>query len=230
MSQPGLTPVSRTNLSDTVYDALRGWIMDRVLPPDSKLNIDRLADTMGVSATPVREALARLEADGLVIKEPRRGYLSTPLLSRAEMTDLFEFRNLLEPLAAARAAKRVTVEDVQLLEDEIEAGRAAATGDSFVDYQAAFLHDARLHEHIFRIAGSPLLAAAFERTHSHLHTFRLQTRFDQEVWAQTLKEHAVIATSIAQGDATKARAAMRAHLASSLRHADHQLAAHESAD
>ncbi|MBP6995627.1 MAG: GntR family transcriptional regulator [Phycicoccus sp.] len=223
MSQPGLTTVPRINLSDTVYDALRGWIMDRVLAPDSKLNIDRLAETMGVSATPVREALARLESEGLVIKEPRRGYLSTPLLSRAEMNDLFEFRNLLEPAAAARAAKRVTDEDVAALQHEITAGRAAATGDSFVDYQAAFLHDARLHEHVFRIAGSPLLAAAFERTHSHLHTFRLQTRFDQAVWARTLDEHAAIAAFIGQGDAPKARAAMREHLASSLRHADHQI-------
>ena len=92
MSQPGLTTVPRINLSDTVYDALRGWIMDRVLAPDSKLNIDRLAETMGVSATPVREALARLESEGLVIKEPRRGYLSTPLLSRAEMPELTAFQ------------------------------------------------------------------------------------------------------------------------------------------
>jgi DNA-binding GntR family transcriptional regulator len=68
----------RTTLTDDVYAAVQALIMDHVIPPDERVNIDALARRLDVSPTPVREALARLEADGLVSKRPLAGYTTTP--------------------------------------------------------------------------------------------------------------------------------------------------------
>src|SRR5207302_468801 len=70
----------RQMLSDGVYEAIKRLLMEHTLPPASRVNIDQLARQLNVSPTPVREALARLEADALVVKEPLRGYTAAPLL------------------------------------------------------------------------------------------------------------------------------------------------------
>lgn len=218
-----MSRIDRTNLADDVYTELRARLMDGEIAPDSRLKIEVLAEGLGVSATPVREALARLEADDLVRKEPRRGYLSTPLLTREELMDLFDFRELIEPHAAGRAAARVDASAMERLRQEMQEGRSARTGDSFADYQASLLHDQRLHQDIADLSGSAALASAYARTHVHLHVFRLQLRFHHEVWQRTLREHAEIVERICDGDVAGAQAAMSTHLLSSRRHADNTL-------
>ena len=80
--------LSRRVLADDVFEALTGLVMDHVVAPGERMSIDGLAARLGVSPTPVRESLARLEALGLARKEPLRGYRATPLLSLAELDDL----------------------------------------------------------------------------------------------------------------------------------------------
>ncbi len=80
-------------------------IFDHEIAPGSRVNIDSLSVQLEVSQTPVREALARLESDGLIAKEPLKGYKATELLSIKELNDLFQFRLLIEPWAAEQAAK-----------------------------------------------------------------------------------------------------------------------------
>src|SRR5919202_2566625 len=99
-----MRPLRRLTLTDDVYEAVKSLIMDHRLAPGERVTIDALARQLEVSPTPVREALARLEADGLVRKRPLAGYTATPLLTRAEFEELFEMRMLLEPAAARRAA------------------------------------------------------------------------------------------------------------------------------
>src|SRR3954447_4797766 len=84
----------RPALADEVYEAVKALVMDHVIAPGARVYIDGLARQLGVSQTPIREALARLESDGLVTKEPLRGYSATPLLTRSEVDDLFQFRLL----------------------------------------------------------------------------------------------------------------------------------------
>jgi DNA-binding GntR family transcriptional regulator len=102
-------PVKRTPrrsvLSDEIYEMIKRMIFDHEIAPDSRVNIDALAVQLDVSQTPVREALARLESDGLIAKEPLKGYKATALLSLKEFNDLFQFRLLIEPWAAEQAAK-----------------------------------------------------------------------------------------------------------------------------
>ena len=99
----------RQVLTDGVHEAIKALIMDQTIEPGARVSIDGLARRLGVSPTPVREALARLESAELVVKEPLRGYRTTPLLNRAELDDLYQFRLLIEPWAAARAAERLDV-------------------------------------------------------------------------------------------------------------------------
>src|ERR1044072_2544927 len=87
-----------------VYARLRSLIIGGEIPPDTKINIVALARDLGVSQTPVREALQRLEGDNLITYQPGRGYSTTPLLDLPGLRALFEFRLLVEPWAARAAA------------------------------------------------------------------------------------------------------------------------------
>jgi len=95
----------RTVLSDETYNRVREMLLTHEIAPGERINIDALARELDVSQTPVREALARLESDDLVIKEPLRGYQATALLSASELKDLFQFRGIIEPWAAMTAAR-----------------------------------------------------------------------------------------------------------------------------
>ena len=102
---PSLASGVRVMLGDEVYAVLQLAIMDGTIPPDERLNAGELARRFSVSPTPVREALARLESDGLVEKHPLKGYRTTDLLAEQELIDLFELRLLLEP-GSSRARRR----------------------------------------------------------------------------------------------------------------------------
>ena len=97
----------RQMLADDVYEAIKTMLMDHVIRPGARISIDGLARDFQVSSTPVREALARLESEGLAAKEPLKGYRATELLTLAEFDDLYRFRRLIEPWAARRAAEQI---------------------------------------------------------------------------------------------------------------------------
>lgn len=100
----------KRTLADEAYSRLKSRIMRSELAPGAKLSIDGLAKQLAFSHTPIREALARLESEGLLARRPLSGYTVEPLLSATEFADLFEIRMLLEPLAARRAAERALLE------------------------------------------------------------------------------------------------------------------------
>src|SRR5712664_3352891 len=112
-------PPSRQTLTDSVYEAVQELVMDQHIEAGARVNIDLLARQLNVSPTPVREALARLEMDGLVIKEPLRGYTITPTLDVKSFNDLYDLRRLLEPFAARSAAERRDDKVLRALEHEI---------------------------------------------------------------------------------------------------------------
>src|SRR5664279_949013 len=87
-----------------VYDLLRAQILDNIISPGTRVNIDAVSRKFGVSPTPVREALRRLQGDNLLVTTSNRGYSTTPLLDLRGLRELFEFRLLVEPWAARTAA------------------------------------------------------------------------------------------------------------------------------
>src|SRR3954471_2458415 len=113
MSSPTPTPLPparRSTLVEDIYESLKALVMQHTLAPGERVNIDALARELEVSPTPVREALARLESDGLVRKRPLAGYTVSPLLTRQEFTDMFDMRLVLEGAAARWAAERAQPE------------------------------------------------------------------------------------------------------------------------
>lgn len=200
----------RTVLADRVYAALTALIMDHAIPPDSRVNIEEIARTLDVSPTPVREALARLESDGLVAKEPLRGYRTTAVLTAGDLAQVFEFRGLIEPWAAATAAGSRGDDDIRALRAELAAAPSSTSGSDYAHYAALAQHDHRFHTLLLGIAGNDVVTRAFERTRAHLHQFRFA--FDASMATAAMAEHRRIADAVIAGDDRAAHTAMAAHL------------------
>ena len=110
----------RTVLADEIYEILKSKLMDNVVEPGSRLSIDGLARDFGCSPTPIREALARLESDGLVAKRAHYGYTAALLIDARSFAELFRMRLLLEPACASWAAQAATTRQITGLETLIE--------------------------------------------------------------------------------------------------------------
>lgn len=118
----GGTPPGRAGgrLADEVYDTLLGQLMSLRIEPGSRVTIDVLARELGVSQTPIRDALNRMEAEGLVVRVPHAGYRIPPQITRHRFEDMLEVRLLLEPAAARRSAERASSEQVAGLRRMLE--------------------------------------------------------------------------------------------------------------
>ncbi len=161
----------------------------------------------------MREALARLDAEGLVVKARSRGYTVTPPLSADEVADLYEFRLLVEPWAAGRAAAHATGATERRLLAELDACPEAPDDRGYAVYRAIADHDRRFHDLVLELAGNDQARQAFAHTNCHLHLFRLT--YGRGMGAQALEEHRAVAQAIVRGDVAASSAAMRDHLARS---------------
>jgi DNA-binding GntR family transcriptional regulator len=215
-------PPSRQTLTDSVYEAVTELVMDQHIEAGARVNIDLVARQLNVSPTPVREALARLEMDGLVMKEPLRGYSVTPALDTKTFNDLYDVRRLLEPFAARRAAERRDDKVLGVLDRELDEMRrlvgtsAGPAGSTYHDYRAFAMQDARFHEAIAGTSGNSLLSDTLRRLRSHLRLYRLYHRYyTMDIGAATVSEHESILDAIRAGDAGGAEAAMLAHISRS---------------
>jgi DNA-binding GntR family transcriptional regulator len=192
---------------DEVYELIRADIMSLRIPPDTRISIDQLARQLGVSQTPIREALSRLEATGLVSKKHFTGYCSAPQLNRKQLDELYELRLLLEPYATRRAAELMTEAQMQriaLLAKNME------PGDSRRSYDRFAVQDSELHDLIAEGSGNHLIRDSLAKLHTHLHIFRL--RFHSEVTREASSEHARLVTALANREPAEAETAMRTHI------------------
>jgi len=220
-------PPSRQTLTDSVYEAVTELVMDQHIAAGARVNIDLVARQLNVSPTPVREALARLEMDGLVMKEPLRGYSVTPMLDTKTFNDLYDVRRLLEPFAARRAAERRDDKVLVVLERELDEMRrfvrssAAPIGSTYHDYRAFPMQDARFHEAIAGTSGNSLLSDTLRRLRSHLRLYRLYHRsYTIDIGAATVLEHERILKAIRAGDAARAEGAMLDHINRSMKRSE----------
>ncbi|MBV9549651.1 MAG: GntR family transcriptional regulator [Alphaproteobacteria bacterium] len=206
-------PIQRpTGLVEEVYARVRAEIMSLAIPPDTRVTIESLARRLGVSQTPVREALSMLEAKGLVTKQQFIGYCTAPILNRAQFEEIYEIRLLLEPYAARRAAEKMS--DEQIAELQRLLARMAPDGDATrSSYDRFAEQDSDLHERIAIAGGNRLIAESLARMHIHLHIFRLC--FKSRIASDAHDEHAGLVAAIAARDGAGAEEAMRAHLRNS---------------
>lgn len=205
--------LKRVTLTDETYEVVKGMVMNHSIPPGTRVNIDSLARDLEVSQTPIREAMARLESDGLVEKEPLRGYRTTPLLTRPQLDELFDMRLLIEGWSAERAALNITDRGCKQLRAEMATCVAAPTGSEYQAYRDLSEHDVRFHDLIFKLASNSMIRTLWEHSHCHLHLFRLY--YAGSLGSSALVEHGVITDAICSGDDEAAVAAMRAHIEAS---------------
>jgi DNA-binding GntR family transcriptional regulator len=215
-TQAGQRLSARASLVDDVHGALLDMLMNHNVAPGARLNIDALARGLGVSPTPVREALARMEAEGLVLKEPRRSYTVAPLIGLDDLRALIDFRLMIEPAAAAAAARHATAEQATALEAFAESG-GAGHQDATAN-RLDMIYDATFHDTVAQLGGNPWLRDALARLRSHLHMYRLYHHAGQA--AATKPEHVTIAKAVATRDPDAAADAMRAHLTTAMKRID----------
>jgi DNA-binding GntR family transcriptional regulator len=190
--------------------------MNHSLEPGARINIDAMARTLGVSPTPVREALARMEAEGLVVKEPRRSYTVAPLIGLGDLQALIDFRLLVEPAAAAAAARNASPPEAAALQAFARSGGAGDQSDAA--NRLDMIYDATFHDTIARLSGNHWLREALARLRSHLHMYRLYHHARHA--AATKPEHVAIAKAIADKDPEAAAEAMRVHLTTAMSRID----------
>ena len=196
-----------------------GLLMDGELEPGAAVNIDALARTLAVSATPVREALARIATTGLLQRQALKGYRVAPPLTRDELAQLIEARLAIEPVATLRAGQRGDPDLVAELRQVHEVQVQAPAGPGYGGYRDYLHADQTFHRLLNAGSGNPFLAQSFESLHGHVHRFRLFWEHVVDDAPQTLAEHAAILDALAAGDAALASGQMEAHLRALLQRA-----------
>ncbi|MGH3645300.1 MAG: GntR family transcriptional regulator [Mycobacterium sp.] len=202
----------RQVLTDHVHDKLLEMLMDGRYGPNEAVSIDGIARELDVSATPVREALARLEVTGLVIRVALRGYRVAPLLSTAELAELIDARLAIEPVNASRACERATPALIEALDRSIAELRTAPRGPEFAEYREYWQADMRFHELIAQGAGNRFLLMAYNCLGGSVQRFRLFTGLGVTDAEYAIDEHSAILAAFRAQSPEKARQAMVDHL------------------
>ncbi|WP_295854074.1 GntR family transcriptional regulator [uncultured Xylophilus sp.] len=202
---PTATPAPR---KDATYDALRRRILDNAWPPGHQALEQEIALELGVSRTPVREALIRLEREGLVQVIPRRGMRVLPM-SATDMRELYEILTALESLAAETLANRKP-SDAELapLLQATDAMEQALARDDLDAWAAA---DEDFHARLVTLAGNRLLAEAVFGHWDRAHRARMFTLRLRPAPVHSTQEHRALVECLRAGDSAGAAAVNRAH-------------------
>lgn len=196
-------------LWERTYHALERLIIHRELAPGTRLVETELAERLGVSRNPIREALRSLETAGWVEVRPRRGAFVT-MPSPRDGDHVFEVRALFEPQAARLAAERLETETLGELHELLGEGTAAATrgdADAVVELNALF------HRTVFEAAGNPVLADLLRNLEKKAmwHFSTIATNRGIDSWY----EHESLLQALSVGDGARAFAEMEAHVRAS---------------
>jgi DNA-binding GntR family transcriptional regulator len=209
----GRTPV-RTTLTEQTYEALRERILDQTLPPGARLNIDALSRELTVSTSPLREALAKLEAEGLVVLELYTGYSVAPNPTATYLEQLIDFRILTEGYCARIGAQMRSSDTVAELKQAL--ARMAAInriGTRYRDYRKFIEADARFHQILVNSASNEVISKSYAALHVIIVQSRLYVKRQSGGSAQeVVDEHLAIVSAYEQGDGEAAAEAVRRHL------------------
>jgi DNA-binding GntR family transcriptional regulator len=206
--QPRPASRGRRGAAGAAYDWLRGEVLSARLRPGQTLSENEIATRLGVSRTPVREAIIRLEGEGLLTVRPQVGTVVAPIDLDAVADGQF-LREAIECRTAALAAARVTPADARELRALLrEQARAVACHD-----RSRFLAlDDRMHRHLVAMAGRPSVWHTVEEVKAQLDRVRVLSLEDRG-WLRTiLAQHREIVDRVLAGDASGAAAAMEKHV------------------
>ena len=212
MSRRQSKPVESTpasgSLVESAYRTMRQRILDNVWPPGYRALEQELSLELGMSRTPVREALSRLQREGLVEVIPRHGMSVLPV-SADDMRDIYEMLTALEAMAAELAVRRKPSE--AQLKPLLAASRDMARALQADDLDAWAAADERFHRHLVVLSGNRLLIDAVQNCWDRAHRARMVTLRMRPKPTHSTREHMDVVKKIRAGDARGAFDEHRAH-------------------
>jgi DNA-binding GntR family transcriptional regulator len=204
----GAGKLENLTLWERVHHFLRQEILANRLPPGTELAEVALAESLGVSRGPIREALGRLAAEGLVTVRPRRGAVVTSL-SKDEFLEAYQVREALEMLAIRLAVPRLTpdaLERLQRLVGEMQECAARGDVDGFFEANAAF------HETFVDAAGNSRLKEMYRQLVEQMGRYRRRSLALRGSLKRSIAEHRTILRAVASGDADRAAHLLSEHI------------------
>lgn len=190
-----------TSLTGTAYETIKHRILQNAYPGGFQVLEDQLCEELGMSRTPLREALVRLEHEGLVEIIPRRGMRVLPL-NAADIADIFQVLSSLELLAVRLLATRQDNKaSVERLQTEVAAMKKALAADDLDTWASA---DERFHRALVDESGNPRLAAAARTLLDQSQRFRIFTLRMRDRPTKSTRSHEALVAAIRKGDVDKA--------------------------
>jgi DNA-binding GntR family transcriptional regulator len=209
-----LVAPEKPRLADWAYDEIRRYIIEGALPPRTRLVEHKLTTSLGISRTPLREALRRLEQDGLIERHPGGG-LSVTELTLADLQEIMGIRAVMEGHCAALAAARISAEALDgLFSAHADAAAAIERGDLAVLTTA----NTRLHDGINVAANSPRALAIVNDMRETVLRYRTEALSDESERRRSFDQHVEILNALKAGDGELAERLVRAHIGGVAQH------------
>ncbi|MDW3688639.1 GntR family transcriptional regulator [Cupriavidus sp. CV2] len=203
-----LPKVERQRLHDTVVDHLRTFIVEGVLKAGTKLNERELCETLGISRTPLREAMKVLAAEGLIESTPNRG-ATVSRLSLKEIQDTFELMSGLEALSGELACERITAVELAEIKALHYAMLACRAKDDLPGYYS-FNH--QIHDRINEAARNVALRQTYLSVNRRLQALRYRSNYQKPKWDSAIHDHEEMLTALEARDGKRLAAILRQHL------------------
>jgi DNA-binding GntR family transcriptional regulator len=210
--QAAVMPISKRPLHEEVVGRLRDLIIRGDLAPGARLNERLLCEQLGISRTPLREAIKLLAAEGLVVLLPNRGAQVT-LLDPGRLAETLQVMAALEGLAGELACRHATSEriaEIRALHDEMVAMHARG------DLQSYFRFNQAIHLKLVEASGNATLANAYRQLNANVLRARYMANLSRERWDEAVREHEQILAALEARDVTRLKSLLRDHLAHKL--------------
>lgn len=209
---PSLPRIDKRKFSESAYEILREKIVSKELAPGERLNLDAFESQLGISRTPLKEALGRLVLEGLIEILPQSGTYVTNVTSE-DIAASFDVRRALEVHAVRVAVQRASDQDLTRLRAIVEElAELAAAQDHDATYPRYLARDYELHRLLVALAGNPRLSLAHERENVHAQMARVRYRRSERELDTAQLEHDRIMAALEARDGDTAAAELDAHL------------------
>ena len=188
-------------LRDVVFQTLRGAILKGDLKPGERLMELQLASKLGVSRTPIREAIRMLEQEGLAVTIPRKG-AEVAKMTEKDMEDVLQIRLSLEALAVRLSCENITPAALQELKVAMEDFEEKTKSGQFVEMAKA---DVKFHEILYKASNNPKLQQLLSNLREQMYRYRVEYLKEEQTRNLLVSEHEELVKAIREGDVQKAQ-------------------------
>tara|TARA_R110001599_G_scaffold64023_3_gene179100 strand:- start:732454 stop:733173 length:720 start_codon:yes stop_codon:yes gene_type:complete len=205
---PNLPKVERQRLHDAVVEHLQNLIIEGVLAPGVKLNEREVCERLGISRTPLREAMKVLASEGLIEIAPNRGAFVSKM-NDTEIWETFEMMSGLEALSGELAAERISPAEIAEIKDLHQAMLVCRTQNDLPGY---YSRNQTIHNKINAAARNSVLRQLYLSINRRLQALRFKSNFHEEKWDRAIHEHDEMIKALEARDGKRLSAILRQHL------------------